>query len=96
MLDQLETLRICTGYTSKDGSHWDHPMANISHLKHSQAIYEEMPGWKTSIAGIRKYEDLPEACRNYVERIEELCGAPIDVVSTGPDRADVVVRRPLI
>ena len=96
VLDQLETLRICTGYISKDGSKWDHPMSNISHLKHSQPIYEEMPGWKTGIAGIRKYEELPEACRNYVERLEELCGAPIDVVSTGPDRADVVVRRPLI
>ena len=96
VLDDLDQLRICTGYISKDGSEWDHPMSNISHLKHSQPIYEEMPGWKQSIAGIREYSRLPEACRNYVERLEELCGAPIDVISTGPDRADVVVRRALI
>jgi adenylosuccinate synthase len=95
VLDDLDTLKICTGYVSK-GEEWDHPMANISHLKHAEPVYEEMPGWKQSINGIAKYEELPAACRAYVERLEELCGASIDVVSTGPDRSDVVVRKALI
>ena len=62
VLDQLETLKICTGYISK-GEEWDHPMANISHMKHAEPVYEELPGWKTSITGCRKFEDLPENCR---------------------------------
>ena len=71
-------------------------MANISHLKHAEPIYEELPGWKTSTVGCRRYDDLPDRCRAYVERLEHLCGAAVDVVSTGPDRDDTIIRRPLI
>ena len=92
VLDELETLRICTGYSTK-GEVWDHPMANISHLKHTEPIYEEMPGWQTPTRDARRYEDLPAACRAYVERVGELCGAVVDVVSVGPDRAHTRVRR---
>ena len=60
VLDEFETLRICTGYMSK-GEYWDHPMANISHLKHVEPIYEEFPGWMSPTRECRRYEDLPAA-----------------------------------
>ena len=95
VLDQIETLRIATGYRSK-GEQWDHPMSNISHLKHAEAVYEEMPGWLTSTRDCRRFEHLPGACQAYVERLGELSGAPVDVVSVGPDRQHTLVRRSLI
>jgi adenylosuccinate synthase len=91
VLDALPRLKICTGYLSK-GELWDHPMANISHLKHCEPVYEELPGWQTSTRNCRRFEDLPAECRAYVERIGELCGSAVDVVSVGPDREHTLVR----
>ena len=95
VLDQIETLRIATGYMSK-GEHWDHPMSNISHLKHAEPVYEEMPGWLTSTKDCRRFADLPAACQTYIERLGELAGAPVDVVSVGPDREHTLVRRSMV
>jgi adenylosuccinate synthase len=92
VLDALPAVRICTGYRSK-GEEWDHPMANISHLKHAEPVYEELPGWMTSTRECRNFDDLPAACRRYVDRLGELCGAAVDVVSVGPDREHTLVRR---
>jgi adenylosuccinate synthase len=92
VLDSLDTIKICTEYKSK-GEFWDHPMSNISHLKHADGVYQEMPGWQTPTRDCRRYEDLPAACRAFVDRIGELCGAPVDVVSVGPDREHTLVRR---
>jgi adenylosuccinate synthase len=95
VLDELETLKIAVEYDSK-GETWDHPIANISHLKHSEPRYVEMPGWQQPLRDCRRWEDLPANAQAYVERLEELCGAPIDAVSVGPDREHTVVRRPII
>ena len=95
VLDELDTIRICTGYDWR-GEYWDHPMANISHLKHCEPRYIEMPGWKEPTRDCRSYEELPRRCREYIARLAELCGAPVDVVSVGPDRQHTLVRRPLI
>jgi adenylosuccinate synthase len=95
VLDGLETIRVATGYRSK-GQEWDHPMSNISHLKHADPVYEELPGWGRPTRDCRRFEDLPAACQAYVERLGELCGAPVDVVSVGPDRQHTLVRRPLL
>ncbi|HEV2952753.1 MAG TPA: adenylosuccinate synthase [Candidatus Dormibacteraeota bacterium] len=92
VLDQLPTLRICTGYLFRGQIH-RHPMANISHLKHCEPIYEEMPGWMSPIGDIRAWEDLPPACQAYVERLGEICGAPVDLIGVGPHRDQVVMRR---
>jgi adenylosuccinate synthase len=92
VLDELDTIRICTGYMSK-GELWRHPMANISHLKHCEPVYEELPGWGVSTRGCRSFDELPSACRAYVERLGQLCGAPVDVVSVGPDREHTLVGR---
>jgi adenylosuccinate synthase len=53
--------------------------------------YEEMDGWKTSIQNVRTYEDLPANAKKYLKRIEELVGAKIDIISTGPDRASTII-----
>jgi adenylosuccinate synthase len=95
VLDELETLRIAHGYVSK-GELWDHPMANISHLKHCEPVYEEMPGWRRPTRACRRFEDLPRNCQAYIERLGELCGSSVDVVSVGPDRQHTLVRKPLI
>ena len=61
-------------------------------LEKAKPVYETMPGWKCDIRGITKYEDLPEACRNYIERIEELIGVRISMVSNGPSREELICR----
>jgi adenylosuccinate synthase len=92
VLDEMESLKICTGYSFRDQV-YDHPIANISHLKHCQPMYEEMDGWRTEIGGARIWSDLPPACRDYVDRISELAGAPVDLVGVGPRRDQFVTRR---
>ena len=55
-------------------------------------VYEDLPGWRSSTVGIRDSEDLPPNARRYLARVEALCAAPIHIVSTGPDRADTIVK----
>jgi adenylosuccinate synthase len=95
ILDDQPLLKICTGYEFR-GKRYDHPIANISHYKHCKPVYEEMAGWGTDIGGARFWDDLPERCRQYIERIGELIGVPIELVGTGPRRDQFVTRgRPL-
>ena len=68
-------------------------MANISHLKHCEPVYEEVPGWQTSTRECGSVKDLPPRCQAYIDRIGELSGASVDVVSVGPDRRHTLVRR---
>ncbi len=89
VLDELETVRICTGYRSK-GKDEDHPMANISHLKHVECQYLELPGWRTPTREARSWGELPPQARAYLERISELVGAPVGLVSVGPERDQTV------
>ncbi|HUY98018.1 MAG TPA: adenylosuccinate synthase [Verrucomicrobiae bacterium] len=91
VLDGIDPVRVCIGYRSKGVAH-AHPMANISHLKHCEPVYEDLPGWPGPISAVRRYPDLPPAARGYVERIEELVGAGITHVSVGPDREQTILR----
>jgi len=91
ILDEQPNLKICTAYDFRGERH-DHPLANISHYKHCIPVYEEMPGWETPIGSARCWEDLPQRCRDYIERIGELIGAPIELVGTGPRRDQFVTR----
>jgi adenylosuccinate synthase len=91
ILDEQEEIGICTGYEFR-GEVWDHPMANISWLKHCNPIIETMPGWRQPIGGCRTWEDLPPECRAYVERVEELCEAPVRLIGVGPRRDQFVVK----
>ena len=58
-------------------------------------VYEEVPGWSESTLGAQTLEALPQAARVYIQKIEEVVGAPIDIISTGPDRVETIVQRPL-
>ena len=89
VLDSFDPVRICTGYHSK-GELLAYPMSNISHLKHCEPVYEEMPGWSSSTAEVRRPQDLPQAARRYIDRLSELCGAPVDIVSVGPARDQTI------
>ena len=91
ILDDQPLLKVCTGYRFR-GATYDHPIANISHYKHCEPVYEEFHGWETEIGKARCWEDLPSACRDYIERIGELIGAPIELIGTGPRRDQFVTR----
>ncbi len=95
VLDGLDTIRLCVGYTV-DGKMLDHPPLGAEALGECQPVYEDMPGWTESTVGIRREADLPKQARDYLARIAEITGTPIDIISTGPDRADtIVLRHPL-
>lgn len=92
VLDELDVLRICTGYQC--GAQRSEVLpTGAEALAECEPEYIEMPGWQSSTVGIQKYTDLPLAARDYLEKIEALCGVPIDIISTGPDRIETIIRR---
>jgi adenylosuccinate synthase len=95
VLDGIDTIKICTGYQLEDGSVTNvTPLAAEGYEKVTP-VYEEMPGWSDNTFGVTDYEKLPEAARNYIKRLEEITGVPIDIISTGPDRVEtMIVRNP--
>ncbi len=92
VLDGLDQLRLCTGY-KLDGRTVDIFPVGAEDAARCEPIYEEMPGWKESTVGAKSMAALPANARAYVERIGELVGVPIDMVSTGPDREETIVLR---
>jgi adenylosuccinate synthase len=58
-----------------------------------EPIYEEVPGWKESTVGLKKYDELPENARAYLKRLEEVVGIPVDIISTGPERDETIILR---
>ncbi len=93
VLDGLEKVRVCTGYRTAEGGKRAGLPTDCEDYAGLEPIYEDLPGWQESTAGAREWRDLPADARAYVERLGELTGAPIDIVSTGPDRAHTIVRR---
>jgi len=89
---RYETLKLCTGYKLGDKTVDIFPVG-AEEASLCEAIYEEMPGWSESTVGAKSMEALPVNARNYIKRIEELVGVPIDMVSTGPDREETIVLR---
>jgi len=92
VLDGLETIKICVAYRL-DGREITAPPVGADRLAECEPIYIEMPGWKASTVGVGSRNALPERARAYLSKIEELCETPIDIISTGPDRAETVVMR---
>ncbi len=92
VMDGMETVQLGVGYRI-NGVESDIMPAGADALTDCQAVYEDMPGWQESTLGVQRYEDLPKAARDYLERIAEVCGVPIDMVSTGPDRDETIVLR---
>ena len=92
VLDGLDSLQICVGYRSNGVVSKEPPMfADV--FEGVEPVYEEMPGWKESTIGVTSYQALPQAARAYLERLQELAGVPIDIISTGPDRDQTIVLR---
>ena len=93
VLDGLETLSICTGYKDAAGNISSVPPMAADGYELITPVYEEMPGWTETTYGVQSYDALPQAAKNYISRIQELTGVPIDFISTGPDRNETIVLR---
>jgi adenylosuccinate synthase len=92
VLSQFDAIQVCTEYELNGERVTTLPAA----LRDSEAVtpvYEEMPGWRSDVSAIRKLGDLPTEARQYVRRIEQFLGAPIDMISVGPERNQVIVTR---
>jgi adenylosuccinate synthase len=92
VLDGLKTLKIATAY-KLDGEVINDTPGDADRLQRCQPVYEEIAGWSESTAGIKSYDDLPQNAKDYLKRIEELVEAPIDIISTGPDREETIILR---
>ena len=92
VLDGLETIKVCTSYQDKDGNAAPMPVDADDYAR-LVPVYEEVSGWSETTLGAKTLEELPAAARAYISRLEELVGAPIDIISTGPDRVETIVLR---
>ncbi|QCI25184.1 adenylosuccinate synthase [Buchnera aphidicola (Rhopalosiphum padi)] len=94
VLDDLEEIKICISYKDINTSkiYKDFSVFNLENIT---PVYEVHPGWKEKTSGIKRIEDLPEAARNYIKRIEEIAQIPVDIISTGPDRSDTILVKTL-
>lgn len=91
VLTGMDTLKICTGYRCQGQELTEFPQS-LKILAGCEAVYEEMPGWQSDLTQISKYDDLPPAAKNYVERIEQLTGVPITMLAVGPGRNQTIIR----
>jgi adenylosuccinate synthase len=91
VLDEVDKLQICKAYKIR-GSVTEEMPYSAEVLAECEPVYEELPGWKKSTSGITTYDDLPVEAKKYVTRIEELVGAPIALVSSGPERDETIIR----
>jgi adenylosuccinate synthase len=92
VLDGLDSLQICVGYKS-NGVVSKEPPLFADAFAEVEPVYEEMPGWKESTIGVTSYEALPVNAQKYLQRLQQLAGVPIDIISTGPDRDQTIVLR---
>ena len=91
ILSGLESIRLCTGYR-RDGKLVSDLPFGPSDLSPYEPVYEELDGWKEDVGGVRKWSELPAAARTYLERIANLAGVPVRLVSVGPEREQIVER----
>ena len=90
VLGYLDEIPVCIGYEIDGKVTTDFPTTPT--LEKAKPVFTKLPGWKCDIRGIKKYEDLPENCRKYIEFVEEQIGFPITMVSNGPGREDIIYR----
>ena len=90
VLGYLDEIPVCVGYDIDGEVTTDFPTTHL--LEKAKPVLKKLPGWKSDIRGIKKYEDLPENCRNYIEFVEEQIGYPITMISNGPGRNDIIHR----
>ena len=94
VLDQFDTIKVCTAYRIGSQTVKTIP-ASGAELARAEPIYEELPGWRSETAGVRRFEDLPEAAQGYVQFIEEKLGVPLCLISVGPEREQAISMRKL-
>jgi adenylosuccinate synthase len=92
VLDGMDTVKICVAY-KLNGKEVTVPPVGADLFEKCVPVLIEMPGWKASTVGVRSTEQLPPEARNYLARIEELCGVPVDIISTGADREQTIIKR---
>jgi len=92
VLDGLEAIQICVGYQI-DGEAIAGVPVIVDRFAECEPVYEELPGWEASTVGITELADLPSKARDYLERIEELAGVPVAIISTGPDREQTIIKQ---
>ncbi|MCY1423671.1 Adenylosuccinate synthetase [compost metagenome] len=93
VLDGLQTVKLCVAYQNAAGELVSEAPTDADSYVGLVPVYEEMPGWSESTVGAKSLEELPANARAYIARVEELVGAPIDIISTGPDRNETIVLR---
>jgi len=92
VLDGMETVQIATGYRL-NGESRDILPVGAEELEGCEPVYEKLPGWSTSTVGLTRYDQLPKPAQDFLKRIGEVCGVPVDLISTGPDREQTIVLR---
>jgi adenylosuccinate synthase len=92
VLDDLEAIQICVGYEI-DGEAISGLPVVVDRFAECKPVYEEWPGWQRSTVGVTRHEDLPSNARDYLARIAELAGVPVDIISTGPGRDQTIIRQ---
>jgi len=91
VLDELENIQICVGYQI-DGKPISGVPVVVDRFAECKPVYEEHPGWQASTVGITDFAELPANARDYLQRIEELAGVPVAIISTGPDREQTIIK----
>jgi adenylosuccinate synthase len=95
VLDGMDELKICTAYML-DGEEIHAPPTNPEDWENIEPVYQSFPGWSESSRGVTEFDKLPSDAQAYLQQVEELCGAPIHMVSTGPDRSEnIILKHPL-
>ena len=92
VLDGLDEIKICHAYRI-EGEEVENSLMDAAALEAVEPIYESVPGWHESTVGHREGASLPDAAKCYLDRLSELVGVPIDIISTGPGRNETIVRR---
>ena len=92
VFDTFDEIKICVAYKDcrNDKVYTTYPTDVFIH-KYLEPVYETLPGWKTTLSDIRKYEDLPENTKKYISKVEDLIGAPVGIISVGPDREQTIM-----
>jgi adenylosuccinate synthase len=88
----MPELKVCTAYRL-DGRPCEGFPASAEALDRIEPVLEKVPGWSAPVKGCRRFNELPRQARDYIQRVEEYCSVPVDVVSTGPNRSETIVRR---
>jgi adenylosuccinate synthase len=93
VLTGFEEVKVCVGYFI-DGERTDEFPTDTERLARAEPIYESLPGWEGDLSGVSRYENLPDALKGFVARMEEFVGVPVSILSTGPKRNEVLIREP--